>query len=138
MSNLHSFMLSRQLLQKTVTKSHVRLKATANSDLVLSSTKNNVTTITLNDPGKVPVTKHSTKVLSIVAKYNAWSKSLSQQMIAHFERAADDAETKVRRLECIHILYNSYYTSRLSSILGQTHTSVLEEAWRNSFLASRL
>jgi len=72
-------MLSRQLLQKTVTKSHVRLKATANSNLVLSSTKNNVTTITLNDP----------------AKYNAWSKSLSQQMIAHFERAADDAETKV-------------------------------------------
>jgi len=81
MSNLWLRGWPRQLLQTTVTtRSRVRLKATATSgNLVLSSTRNNVTTITLNDPGK----------------YNAWSKSLCDQMITQFARAAADADTKV-------------------------------------------
>jgi len=78
MSKLNSVVWSRHL-QRAVTRSHVRLKSTASSNLVLSSTRNNVTTITLNDP----------------AKYNAWSKSLTDQMIDHFARAAADSETKV-------------------------------------------
>lgn len=78
MSNLRSLVRSRHI-QRVVVRSQVRLKSTTRGDLVLSSTRNNVTTITLNDP----------------AKYNAWSKSLTDQMIDHFARAAADSETKV-------------------------------------------
>ena len=53
MSSFTSITLSRRLLERTVTRGQVRRKGTVSSNLVLSSTKNNVTTITLNDPGRV-------------------------------------------------------------------------------------
>lgn len=58
----------------------VRLKSSSSAnDLVLYSTKNNVTTITMNNP----------------AKFNAWGKSLTDQMRSQFARAATDPDTKV-------------------------------------------
>lgn len=57
---------------------NVRLMSSKH-DLVLSATKNNVTTITLNNP----------------EKFNAWGKSMTDQLKIHFEKAASNPETKV-------------------------------------------
>jgi len=58
----------------------VRQNTTSSSqELVLYSTKNKVTTITLNNP----------------KKYNAWDMALTDQLVDKFSRAATDKETKV-------------------------------------------
>jgi len=65
------------LLQRSITR--YKVSSSVSNDLVLSSTKNHVTTITLNNP----------------AKYNSWGRSLTDQMIQKFEEAASDPSTKV-------------------------------------------
>ena len=135
---------SRQLLQTAVTtRSRVRLKATtSSSDLVLSSTRNNVTTITLNDPGGFsslsPHLRSHTSHLCFTGKYNAWSKSLCDQMITHFARAAADADTKVKSLSIAVLHSGSFiiFPLRLSSTQGPTPTSVLEAVSPNYSLRS--
>lgn len=77
---------------RTCLMMNVRLESTSSpKDLVLSATKNHVTTITLNNP----------------AKYNAWGKSLTDQLKIHFEKAASNHETKV----VIHTGTDPYFCS---------------------------
>jgi len=53
------------------------------SSLVLASKLNQVTTITMNNPGK----------------YNAWDMALCNQLVERFEEAAQDDDTKVEEKE---------------------------------------
>ena len=125
---------SRQLLQTTVTWSRVRLKATTpSSNLVLSSTRNNVTTITLNDPGGFSLNRrsHILTCLCFTGKYNAWSKSLCDQMITQFARAAADADTKVSLYLSPPLWIRDHIPLRLSSTPGRTPTSVQEAVSQN-------
>lgn len=71
---------------------NVRLKSSSSkTNLVLSATKNNVTTITMNNP----------------EKYNAWGKSMTDQLKIHFEKAASNPDTKV----VVHTGIGPYFCS---------------------------
>ena len=86
------------LLQRSITRYKVSSSVSNENDLVLSSTKNHVTTITLNNP----------------AKYNSWGRSLTDQMIQKFEEAASDPSTKVE-INCMCIVKfqkNKFYANR--------------------------
>jgi len=74
-------MLKKSRILFYMTRNQIRLKSTEASakDLVLFSNKNNVTTITLNNP----------------AKLNSWGMALAAQMLNQLSRAASDPETKV-------------------------------------------
>ena len=75
-------------------------------------------------------------VSCFTGKYNAWSKSLCDQMITQFARAAADADTKVKILVSLSVISVPEIIFRLSSTLGPTPTSVQEEVSPNCSLQS--
>lgn len=85
-----------------------------NSDLVLSSTKNQVTTITLNNP----------------KKYNAWDKALTEQMAEKFSFAASDKNTKI----VIYTGTDPYFCSggSLAEFLGRKSPKGLQKMIREN------
>jgi len=95
-------------------KSVSRNSSSTTKELVLSSTKNNVTTITLNNP----------------KKYNAWDMALTNQMVDKFSKAASDPQTKV----VIYTGADPYFCSggNLSEFLGRKSPKELQKMIREN------
>jgi len=88
--------------------------SSSKNELVLYTTKNNVTTITLNNP----------------KKYNAWDMALTNQLVDKFSRAANDEETQV----VIYTGTDPYFCSggSLAEFLGKKSPKGLQKMIREN------
>eukprot|EP00092_Neocalanus_flemingeri_P108664 GFUD01139560.1.p1 GENE.GFUD01139560.1~~GFUD01139560.1.p1 ORF type:complete len:300 (+),score=84.96 GFUD01139560.1:150-1049(+) len=111
MANLmkNVLLLRKPLLLRTSVR-----QSSQSQELVLSSTKNNVTTITMNNP----------------KKYNAWDMALTEQLADKFSKAATDSHTKV----VIYTATDPYFCSggSLAEFLGRKSPKGLQKMIREN------
>ena len=50
----------------------------------------------MNNPGELSSSIKLSNNFAITEKYNAWGKSMTDQLKIHFEKAASNPDTKVR------------------------------------------
>jgi len=103
------FLLQNQVILRTLVR-----QSSNSQELVLSSTKNNVTTITMNNP----------------RKYNAWDMALTEQLVDRFNKAATDEQTKV----VIYTGTDPYFCSggSLAEFLGRKSPKGLQKMIREN------